>query len=130
MKVSRLFTIDVEIVEILAKHSNKSGLVNQLLKDYFEISSSKKGILEQKRAIFGQYKHKIKEIRKEIKVFSEFSKLEIDSYGMRWLKGQKEEPSIIAIREYIKGRMLKNTTEQYLKGWKMLQEHGVFFEQG
>lgn len=36
MKVSRLFTIDTDIANLLAQEDNASGLINMLLTDYFD----------------------------------------------------------------------------------------------
>lgn len=128
MKVSRLFTIDVELAEKLKQLDNQSELINNLLKEHFSFSSKKTGISEQKQAIFEQMKKKMRDMRKEIKIISEFEALNIDNFGIRWLKGQETEPSIFAIRAYLRGRELNNTTEQYLKGYKLIQEHGDLFE--
>jgi hypothetical protein len=128
MKVSRLFTIDVELAEKLKQSGNQSSIINNLLKEHFSTSSKKSGIIEQKQAIFSNMKKKMRDLRKEIKIFADFEKLSIDNFGVRWLKGQESEPSIFAIKSYTRGRELNNTTEQYLKGWKLINEHGDLFE--
>lgn len=50
MKTSRLFTIDVEIAERL-KNINASKIVNDLLREFFEVKGVKNTLLEQKQAI-------------------------------------------------------------------------------
>lgn len=57
MKTSKLFTIDVELAERL-KSLNASRIVNELLKEYFEIRSDKSSILEEKEAVLEQLKQK------------------------------------------------------------------------
>ena len=44
MKQNKQFTIDIEIVEQLAKEKNASGLINDLLKDYYTTG----GVLQKK----------------------------------------------------------------------------------
>lgn len=53
MKTGKLFTIDVELAEKL-KNINGSGLVNELLKEYFELRSDKNTLKEEKEAIYKQ----------------------------------------------------------------------------
>lgn len=36
MKASKLITLDVELINLLSKESNASGLINSLLMDYYE----------------------------------------------------------------------------------------------
>jgi hypothetical protein len=128
MKVSRLFTIDVEIAEKLKQTPNQSGFVNDLLKEHFSISSKKSGIVEQKQAIFSNLKKKMRDMRKEIKVFSEFEAIGLDHFALRWIKGQSEEPSIFSIREYIRGRELEVKTEDFLKAFRLIKNNGDLFE--
>lgn len=128
MKVSRLFTIDVELAEKLKQSGNQSSIINNLLKEHFSTSSKKCGVIEQKQAIFSNMKKKMRDLRKEVKILTDFEKLSIDNFGVRWLKGQETEPSIFSIKAYTRGRELNNTTEQYLKGWKLIHDHGDLFE--
>ena len=40
MKISRLFSIDQEIAERLAEEKNQSGIINELLKEYYSVAGS------------------------------------------------------------------------------------------
>ena len=53
MKVARTYTLDQEIVEKLA-NLNASDLINRLLRDHFEIYSTKNNLLDEKQAIIKQ----------------------------------------------------------------------------
>lgn len=57
MKTSKLFTIDVDLAERL-KNINASKIVNELLKEYFEIRSDKNSVLEEKQAVLEQLRKK------------------------------------------------------------------------
>jgi len=50
MKTSKLFTLDVELVQKL-KNVNGSGLINRLLKEHFEHFNPKHTLLDEKKAI-------------------------------------------------------------------------------
>ena len=128
MKVSRLFTIDVEIAEKLAKMDNQSGYVNEMLKEYMQLSPKKMNVLEQKKAICDQFKSKIKQIRKEIKLYSEIEELSLDYQSIKWLKNLFRPPALFEIEEYIDRRGLRNTAEEYLKAWKLIKDNESIFE--
>lgn len=128
MKVSRLFTIDVELAEKLKQMPNQSAYVNQILKESLSLSSKKSDIIEQKQAIYSNFKKKMREIRREIKIFSEFEEIGLDNFAIRWIKGQQTEPGFWTIKEYLKGRELKITEQQILKAYKIIKENGNLFE--
>ena len=128
MKVSKLFTIDVEIAERLKSSGNSSALINKLLKEYYEIRSDKHGIFEEKRAIFEDLKKKMRQTRKEYTIISTLEAFKLDRFSIRWLKAQDQEPSILSIREYVRGRELNAQSENFLKAWRLLKEHGNLFE--
>lgn len=128
MKVSRLFTIDYEIAEKLKTFSNQSHYVNELLKENLSISSKKSGVIEQKQANLINLKSKMREIRKEIKVFSAFEELKLDNFAIRWLKGHMQEPSHWEMREYIKSRNLEIKTEDFLNAWNLIKHNEHIFE--
>jgi hypothetical protein len=59
MKQNKQFTIDIEIVEKLAKEKNASGLINDLLKDYYTTGGEL-----QKKEIEAKIANEISEITK------------------------------------------------------------------
>jgi len=72
MKTSKLFTLDVEIVQKL-KNTNASGLINRLLTEHFENFNPKNTLLDEKKAI-------LKGIQKKNAVF--LSKLRYLQHSM------------------------------------------------
>jgi hypothetical protein len=118
----------VELAEKLKQIPNQSGFLNDLLKEHFSISSKKIGIIEQKQAIFSNLKKKMRDMRKEIKIFSDFEAIGLDHFAIRWIKGQESEPSIWQIREYIRSRELEIKSEDFLKAYKLISEHGDLFQ--
>ena len=68
MKTGKLFTIDVEIAERL-KNINASGLVNGLLKEYFELRSDKNTLKEEKKAVLSHLLKKKESFLKRLRSF-------------------------------------------------------------
>ena len=65
MKVSKLLTLDSDIAEELSKENNASGLVNNLLKDYFISGEMEEEEIKKKFALKNIEKNKIiKEMKK------------------------------------------------------------------
>lgn len=128
MKVSRLFTIDVEIAEKLKEFPNQSKYVNDLLNENLQNSHKNTSILQQKEANLSNFKKKMAQIRREIKIFSKFEELGLDNYCIRWIKGQETEPSIWSAREYIRSRGLEIQTEKLISAYKLIKENGNLFE--
>jgi len=103
MKVSKLFTLDIEVVEALKMSENASHLVNQLLLDHLSIQSKDKDIerLNKKK----QLASKIKEINKEIRVFDQLKALGVDQKALNWLNnGNYPNVHSLTWREYCRGR--------------------------
>lgn len=68
MKTSKLFTIDVELAERLTRMDNASALINNLLKEYFELRGEKDTFFDQKRAVISDLKKNLKCITKKSKL--------------------------------------------------------------
>ena len=67
MKVARTYTLDHEIVERLV-NLNASDLINRLLKEHFEVYSSKNTLLDEKQASFKQLFKKKRNFRKRLEL--------------------------------------------------------------
>jgi len=67
MKTSKLFTLDADIAERL-QNINASNLVNRLLKEHFEIYSSKNTLLDEKNAIIKQIIKKKSQLLKRLRL--------------------------------------------------------------
>lgn len=103
MKVSKLFTLDIEVVEGLKSSENASHLVNQLLLDHLAIQSKDKEVERIKKK--KQLASKIKQINKEIRVFDQLKVLGVDEKCLNWLNnGNYPNVHSLTWREYCRGR--------------------------
>ena len=70
MKMNKLFTIDVELIEKLKAEDNQSKIINDLLKNYYadnlSIDELKKEKINQE-SIIKKHKSKLEYIEKELK---------------------------------------------------------------
>lgn len=66
MKIQKIFTIDAELVQKLKEEENGSGLINQLIQDYYDRTD---GVLkiDDSDSIIEEVKRKMKAEEKEIK---------------------------------------------------------------
>lgn len=94
MKTTQTFTIDVEIAERLKRLDNQSGVINGLLKEYFEIRGDKSTILEEKRAVLKQLKEKKKGFLKILRLFLNSIRLGLILFvrdGLKLVKGNHQK---------------------------------------
>jgi len=127
MKVSRLFTIDVEIAEKLRNIDNASSLVNQLLRDHLEVRAGNNNIADQKKAIASNLKKKMFKIRKEIKIFDQLEAIGFDNFCIKFCQ-LHDNPDVLLISKYIRGRNLNIKTEDFKKGYDLIKKNEHLFE--
>jgi len=131
MKISRLFTIDVEMAEELSKSENQSSLINELLKDYFSISRKNKSELEQKQQILSKSKAKMKEIKREVAILKKLNDLNVDEHTIKWLLIHIEDEEFyenVDYGPYKRERNLKIPFKDILTAREVIKKHGDFFE--
>jgi hypothetical protein len=131
MKVSKLFCIDVEIAEKLKQIDNSSSLVNGFLIEYFARYDKNDSIIEQKKADLKHLKQKSKEINKEMKIFQQVSNIGFDNFCIKWCffhKDKSEEVRNDLMKEYIYGRRLKITMENFKKGYELVTKNEFLFK--
>lgn len=130
MKINKNFTIDLDIVEKLNKIDNSSKLINDLLIDYFEVSSEKSTIFDQKVAVLKQNKAKMKQIKKEIKIFKFLEDQKFDQKCINWIYGKDFKYEDSDIDNYISHRAikLKIKISDFRKCSDIVQKNGYLFK--
>lgn len=127
MKVSRLFTIDVDIAERLQGVGNSSALVNELLRENLAVRCGNNRALDQKKAIASNLKKKMQQVSKEIKIFDQLEALKFDNFCIRWCL-LHENPDPLLMMNYIKSRDLNIRLEKFKEGFLLVNKHGHLFE--
>jgi hypothetical protein len=129
MKINKQITLDEEIMRKLREEDNASALIERLLREYYTFSSDKKkNLMIQKQILLKNYSKVAKNLKKDLKIMKQIEDLNVDLFSIRWLRGQNIEPSPISIRSYINGRELKAKYENFIKAYKLIQQHGDLFE--
>ena len=75
MKIHKIFTLDIEIVDRLNRIDNQSALINELLSDYFSIRADKITLFDQKRAERSALKKKVKRYRGRLRFWRHLTHL-------------------------------------------------------
>jgi hypothetical protein len=128
MKVNKNFTLDIDIVEKLAKFDNCSNIVNALLKDYLSCSNQKNDILEQKIALLKQNKAKMRAINKEIRIFKTLNLLDFDQKCINWVLNKEFKFTDEEIDNYKYSRKLKISIETFKKCIELIKNNGYLFK--
>lgn len=127
MKVSRIFTLDVDVVEAL-RGQNASALVNTLLKEHLAVKKSDPITEdEQKKKIL---KAKMREINMKLRVRKALQAQKCDKKMLNWVKGNLPEPSPHLFQRYCSGRGLGRSDLGAImaiikKNEWILEEHGT-----
>lgn len=128
MKINKNFTLDVDLVEKLTKLDNSSRVVNDLLSDYFKVSSTKSSIFEQKKAYLKQNKAKIKQINKEIKILKLLETLNFDQKCINWAYNKEFKYTDDDIDNYKHNRSIKISIENFKKCCDIVEKNGYLFK--
>jgi len=115
MKINKIFCIDYDLYEKLAKIDNQSRLVSDLLKDYFSFSSEKNDIFDQKVTILKQNKAKMKQIRAEIKLYKTIQALNFDQKCINWVHNKEFKYTDEDIDNYKSIRKIKISIDNFKK---------------
>lgn len=127
MKTGKLFTIDVEIAEKL-KNLNGSKLVNDLLKEYFELRTGKNTLKDEKEAVLKDILKKKSNFRKKLRSF-------LNGIHLTWIifarHGLKKGLRILQDLKSssISGNEIEGTKDQQLTLYlNNLNEHGDYIK--
>jgi len=130
MKVTKTFTIDVEILQKL-QEINASDLINRLLHNYFNDSNNLGEIENQEEELKTKIKS-LEEQKKEIESKQAREKriaaININPQVKEWLLKLQQKPTILQINEYLKAYKIEKKTgdlELYLKAYDNLQERST-----
>lgn len=69
-----------------------------------------------------------KMMRLELRMLNKVEGFGMDSFAIRWLRGQEECPSSMQVINYKNGRDIRLPTDNFFKSWQIISEHGDIFE--
>jgi len=111
MRVARLYTIDVEIVERLKGEENASELINSLLRNYFQedtpienlkdVEAKLDELKDEKQVLEGKVEVEKKRIESTAKMEEGIKELELPELVIKWIKLQPQCPSPVSIARFL-----------------------------
>lgn len=113
MKVSRLFTIDVDVAERLSSIPNASKLVNDLLSEHLLVRNSDP--LKEEQLKKKQLQSKMKQINGKINARKRIDALGIDQKCLNWLKGNYPHVQKDDWERYVRSRGKKISLDLVLE---------------